>query len=132
MRYWMRLSVVEKESLFQVAKHYVELKDDTAPISIQQYNSEIEEAMKSTDSGEFYTHAQVKEMSKAKRTINSHLYFCQKYGVKGHLDHLEAKGIPSKSNYKHWLLGKISFVNAIEPDTAKIFPEKFSTINWEF
>jgi hypothetical protein len=42
MRYWMRLSVVEKESLFQVAKHYVELKDDTAPISIEQYNAEIE------------------------------------------------------------------------------------------
>jgi hypothetical protein len=64
MRYWMRLSVVEKESLYQVAKHYVELKDDTAPISIEQYNAEIEEAMKSMDSGEFYTHEQVKEMSK--------------------------------------------------------------------
>jgi len=64
MRYWMRLSVVEKESLFRVAKHYVELKDDTAPISIEQYNAEIEEAMKSMDAGEFYTHEQVKEMSK--------------------------------------------------------------------
>jgi len=64
MRYWMRLSVVEKESPYQVAKHYVELKDDTSPISIEQYNAEIEEAMKSMDAGEFYTHEQVKEMSK--------------------------------------------------------------------
>ena len=63
MRCWMRLSVVEKESLFQVAKRYVELKDDTGPISVEQYNAEIEEAMKSMDSGEFYTHEQIKEMS---------------------------------------------------------------------
>ena len=64
LQYWMRLSVVEKQSLFQVAKHYVELKDDTAPISIEQYNVEIDEAMKRMDAGEFYTHDQVKEMSK--------------------------------------------------------------------
>ena len=63
MQYWMRLSVVEKESLYQVAKHYVELKDDYTP-SIDQYNAEIEEAMKSMDAGEFYTHEQVKQMSK--------------------------------------------------------------------
>jgi hypothetical protein len=64
LRYWMRLSVVEKQSLFQVAKHYVDLKDDTAPISIEQYNAEIDEAMKRMDAGEFYTHEQVKEMAK--------------------------------------------------------------------
>lgn len=65
LRYWMRLSMGEKESLFQVAKHFVELKDDTAPISIQQYNAEIDEAMKRMDAGEFYTHEQVAEMSKS-------------------------------------------------------------------
>ena len=65
LRYWNRLSVVEKQSLFQVAKHYVDLKDDTAPISIERYNAELEEAMKSMDAGEFYTHEQGKEMSKA-------------------------------------------------------------------
>lgn len=64
LRYWMRLSVVEKQSLFQVAKQFVELKDDTTPISVEQYNAEIEEAMKRMDVGEFYTHEQVKEMSK--------------------------------------------------------------------
>jgi predicted transcriptional regulator len=64
LRYWLRLSIVEKQSLFQVAKHYVDLKDDTAPISIDQYNAEIDEAMKQMDAGEFYTHEQVVEMSK--------------------------------------------------------------------
>jgi hypothetical protein len=64
LQYWIRLSAVEKQSLFQVAKHYVELKDDTTPISIDQYNAEIEEAMKRMDAGEFYTHDQVTEMSK--------------------------------------------------------------------
>ena len=37
--------MLQKQSLFQVAKHYVELKDDTAPITIDQYNAEIDEAM---------------------------------------------------------------------------------------
>ena len=65
LKYWMRLSVVEKESLFQVAKHYVELKDDTTSISIEQYNSEIAEAMKRMDSGDLFTHEEVAEMSKS-------------------------------------------------------------------
>jgi hypothetical protein len=50
--------------LFQVAKHYVDLRDDTAPITIEQYNTEIEDAMKSMEAGESYTHEQVKKMSK--------------------------------------------------------------------
>jgi len=64
LQYWMRLSAVEKQSLFQVAKHYVELKDDVAPISVEQYNAEIDAAMKRMDAGESYTHEQVLEMSK--------------------------------------------------------------------
>jgi hypothetical protein len=42
----------------------VELKDDTAPISIEQYNAEIDEAMKRMDAGEYCTHEEVVEMSK--------------------------------------------------------------------
>jgi hypothetical protein len=33
-------------------------------VSLEQYNAEIDEAMKRMDGGEFYTHDQVKEMSK--------------------------------------------------------------------
>ena len=64
LRYWAWLSVLEKETLLQIAKHYVDLKDDTTPISIDQYNAEIDEAMKQMDAGEFYTHEQAVEMSK--------------------------------------------------------------------
>jgi hypothetical protein len=64
LQYWMRLSIVEKESLLQVAKHYVDLKDNTTHISIEQYNAEIDEAMKRLDAGESYTHEEVVEMSK--------------------------------------------------------------------
>ncbi|HEY4064302.1 MAG TPA: hypothetical protein VGM30_20495 [Puia sp.] len=65
LRYWMRLSLDEKESLFHVAKHYVQLKDDTTSISLEEYNLELEAAMKRMDAGEFYTHEQVVEMSKS-------------------------------------------------------------------
>lgn len=61
--YWMRLSAVEKKSLFRVTKHYPELKDDIACISVEQYNVEIDDAMRRMDAGEFYNHNQVKEMS---------------------------------------------------------------------
>jgi hypothetical protein len=64
LRYWMRLSMGEKQSLLHVAKHYVELKDDTTPISVEEYNLELEAAMKRMDAGEFYSHEQVVEMSK--------------------------------------------------------------------
>jgi predicted transcriptional regulator len=64
LQYWMRLSIVEKQSLLQVAKNYVELKDDTAQISIEQYNAEVDEAMKRMDAGDFFTHEEVIEMSK--------------------------------------------------------------------
>jgi len=64
LKYWMRLSMPEKQTLFDVAKHYVELKDDIAPISVEQYNAEIDEAMKRMDAGDFLTHDEVVEMSK--------------------------------------------------------------------
>lgn len=64
MKYWIRLSMVEKQSLLQVAKQYVDLKDDTTPISIEQYNTEIDEAMKRMDAGEHYSHEEVVQMAK--------------------------------------------------------------------
>ena len=62
--YWSKLTIVEKESLLAVAKNYVQLKDNTDRISIEQYNKEIDEAMASMDAGEFHTHEEVVEMSK--------------------------------------------------------------------
>ena len=63
-KYWSKLTIVEKESLLAVAKNYVQLKDNTDRISIEQYNKEIDEAMALMDAGEFHTHEEVVEMSK--------------------------------------------------------------------
>lgn len=64
LKYWMRLSLPEKQTLFDVDKQYVDLKDDTTPVSVEQYNVEIDEAMKRMDAGDFLTHEEVIEMSK--------------------------------------------------------------------
>ena len=64
MKYWFQLSPVEKESLLHVAKNYVDIKENAGHVSIEQYNLELEEAMKRMDAGESYTHEQVTEMSK--------------------------------------------------------------------
>ena len=62
MQLWSKLTVVQKESLLNVIKSFVESGERT---SIEQYNREIEEAMKRMDAGEFYTHEQVMAMSKS-------------------------------------------------------------------
>ena len=49
----------KKEPLLAVAKNYVQLKDDTDRISIEEYNKEIDEAMARIDAGEFHTHEKV-------------------------------------------------------------------------
>ncbi|MFT3823340.1 MAG: reverse transcriptase family protein [Chitinophagaceae bacterium] len=65
------------------------------------------------------------------KQVNQHLYYCQKYGPQNHLEHLQSKGDFPKSNYKQWLLGKISFINSIESSTAKKLFERFNRIEWE-
>ena len=64
MQFWLKLTVAEKESLLTVAKHYVHLKEEAGSINIEQYNKELDEAMKRMDAGEYYTHEQVVEMAK--------------------------------------------------------------------
>ncbi len=63
-RYWSKLSMVEKQSLLIVAKTYIYSREGQEPISIEQYNQEIDEAMERIDAGDFYTHEEVVEMSK--------------------------------------------------------------------
>ena len=63
-QYWSKLSVVEKQSLITVARNYVELKEDTESLDIQQYNKEIDEAVARVEAGEFFTHEEVLKMAK--------------------------------------------------------------------
>jgi hypothetical protein len=57
-KYWLKLSIAEKESSLPVAKNFVELKEDEKDISLEKYNSEIDEAMRRMGNDEFYTHEQ--------------------------------------------------------------------------
>lgn len=60
MRYWPQLNVVQQESILSVIKSIVQSEE----IDIEQYNKEIDEAMKRMDAGEFDTHEEVVAMSK--------------------------------------------------------------------
>ncbi|MCG8318491.1 MAG: reverse transcriptase family protein [Cytophagales bacterium] len=64
---------------------------------------------------------------KYKKEIYRHLFFCKKYGALSHFNRIS----PNKGYRKEWLLGKILFVNSIEPDEAKKMFELVKQINWE-
>lgn len=64
MKYWLKLSVPEKKSLLSVAKNFVESKEETGRLGIEQYNKEIDEAMARMDNNEFFTHQQALQISK--------------------------------------------------------------------
>jgi hypothetical protein len=63
---------------------------------------------------------------KYKRQISRHLHFCEKFGAKAHFNHI----MPGKDNYREWLYGKIYFLYAIEPSTAKALLERANKIDW--
>lgn len=62
IQYWLKLSSPEKESLLMIARNFVELKEDT---SFEQYNKEMDEAMKQMDKGEFISHDEIVKISKS-------------------------------------------------------------------
>ena len=64
MQYWLKLTQAEKESLLSVAKNYVHLKEEPGPVSIEQYNKEIDEAIARVEAGEFFTMEEVEKMAK--------------------------------------------------------------------
>lgn len=63
---------------------------------------------------------------KYKKDIFRHLFFCEKYGPTAHFNRIS----PNKSYSKEWLMGKILYVNSIEPDVAKSMYKKYNMINW--
>ncbi|MBP8967414.1 MAG: RNA-directed DNA polymerase [Paludibacteraceae bacterium] len=62
-----------------------------------------------------------------KKEIYRHLHFCSKYGAFSHFQRI----CPDKAYRKEWLLGKIYFVYAIEPEEAKKMLKIANAINWE-
>lgn len=62
-----------------------------------------------------------------KRDVKKHIYGCVNFGVENHLKFMD---IEEKHLYKEWLLGKIYFINSIEPETAKKLMIEFNKIIW--
>ncbi|MDQ8011388.1 MAG: reverse transcriptase domain-containing protein [Flavobacterium nitrogenifigens] len=62
-----------------------------------------------------------------KKDVKKHIYGCINFGVENHLKFMQ---IEDKHLYKEWLLGKIYFINSIEPETAKKIMIEFNKITW--
>lgn len=65
---------------------------------------------------------------KYKRKLMQEIYFCQKYGVDGHLKHINC----NKAFYKEHLYGKAYFINMIEPEFATKVINELDKINWNY
>jgi RNA-directed DNA polymerase len=70
---------------------------------------------------------EVRICKKYKKEIFRHLFFIKKFGIEAHLNRLHKN---KKFFFKDWLYGKISFVNAIEPNIAKKMLIIFNSISW--
>lgn len=61
-----------------------------------------------------------------KKDIYRHLHFCLKYGGMSHFNHIKS----SYNMSRDWLLGRIFFVNAVEPKEAKKMLYLFNQVDW--
>ncbi len=62
-----------------------------------------------------------------KKEVKKHIYGCSNFGVENHLKFMKLENIHL---YKEWLLGKIYYINSIEPETAKKMLNDFNKIVW--
>jgi predicted transcriptional regulator len=63
--YFMQLSLNEKKSVVQMLKTLLQKHNrGDAPVTIEDYNKDIDEAMAEVARGEFYSHEEVIKMSK--------------------------------------------------------------------
>jgi hypothetical protein len=63
MQYWSKLSVVEKQSLMNVAKNYVELKERDGVEDVRRQLIQEERAAYLRGEGKSYSWQQIKEMA---------------------------------------------------------------------
>lgn len=62
-----------------------------------------------------------------KREVKKHIYACNNFGVESHLIFMK---LENTHLYKEWLLGKIYYINSVEPETAKRMMNDFNKIVW--
>jgi hypothetical protein len=61
----LQLDEIEKRSVLQMLKAFVKRREDNyGPISTEQYNREIDEAVARVEAGDFYSQEEVDQMSK--------------------------------------------------------------------
>jgi hypothetical protein len=64
-KYILRLDDAEKKSVLQMLKTFVKGRGNAQnPITIEQYNREIDEAIARVEAGEFYSQDEVERLSK--------------------------------------------------------------------
>lgn len=63
MQYWAKLTVVEKQFILSVTKSYVQLKEVPESSSVQQYNREIDEALRQAASRNYMTQEEIEKES---------------------------------------------------------------------
>ncbi|HIB46880.1 MAG TPA: RNA-directed DNA polymerase [Flavobacteriaceae bacterium] len=71
---------------------------------------------------------------KYRQEIDSHIYYCRKYGVKGHLSWIGEENEKSQRvlPFHDWLYGHICFIKSINPKAAEKLLKDFSRIDWLF
>ena len=70
----------------------------------------------------------VRVCRKYKRDVEKDLYYCKKYGVSDHMNHIGC----NKAFYKEHLFGKILFIKMIEQTEGERLEEHFNEIKWDY
>ena len=65
---------------------------------------------------------------KYKRELEQEIYYCKKFGVSSHLEHIQVR----KAFYKEHLYGKAYFINMIEPKVAEKILKELDSIKWSY
>ena len=87
-----------------------------------QYNYQRQEVTGVVVSGD-----KIRVKKKYKKKIFQEIYYCKKYGLANHLQHIGC----SKRFYKEHMYGKAYFVYMIEPDIGKELLRQLDKIEWE-
>jgi len=65
LHYIFQLDEAEKKSVLQMLKTFLKDREQyTTPISIEQYNKEIDEAIARVEAGDYFTQEEVERMAK--------------------------------------------------------------------
>lgn len=78
--------------------------------------------------GLLVNNGKVRIEKKYKRKVSQEIYYCLKYGVSNHLQHINC----DKAFYKEHLYGKVYFIKMVESEIGNQLLNKLAEINWEY